>query len=212
MQDEDITYLLPSIRIARIMYDYGKLDEMVDMGYDSADEDYYMMWYELLSLAADGIWQDYDENYDVNKWYFSNRSMVEYYRLCRVYGSAHRLKLRDNPYIKEAEQFVEARMDLDDSCGYGWYLNTGVKHEWASGIVFRSDCYFNSELDLLEALLSIQEWYPRAVIRLRGKLMEEGVVRVPMLPAPAARSGHTTVLFPAAQERAKTEKMEVMAA
>lgn len=212
MQAEDITYLLPSIRIAQMMYAYGKLDEMLDMGFESPDEEFYMMWYELLNLAADAIWQDYDENYDVNKWYFSNESMVEYYRLCRVYGDAHKLVLKDNPYMKEAERFVEGHMDLGGSCGYGWHLNTGVKHKWASGIVFRSDCYFNGELDLLEALLSIQEWYPRAVIRLRGKLMEEGVIRLPMLPAPAVKNECAITLFPAAREQTKTEKMEVMAA
>lgn len=212
MRVVDITCLLPSIRIARMMYAYGKLDEMIDLGFDSPSEDHYMMWYELLSLVADAIWQDYDESYDVNKWYFSNRSMVEYYRLCRVYGDAHKLKLKDNPYMKEAERFVESCMDLDDSCGYGWRLNTGVNHEWASGIVFRSDCYFNGEFDLLEALLGIQDWYPRAVIRLRGKLMEEGVIHVPMLPAPARAGVCAITAFPAAQEKAETEKMEVMAA
>ena len=114
--------------------------------------------------------------------------------------------------MMEAERFVEGHMDLGNCCGYGWQLNTGVKHKWASGIVFRSDCYFNGELDLLEALLSIQEWYPRAVIRLRGKLMEEGVIRLPMLPAPAVKNECAITLFPAVQEQTKTEKMEVMAA
>lgn len=171
-----------------------------------------MMWYELLNLTADAIWQDYNEDYDVNKWYFSNTSMMEYYRLCRVYGSAHKLKLKENPYMQEADRFVESCMDLGDNCGYGWKLNTGVNHKWASGIVFRSDCYFNGEFDLLEALLCIQDWYSRAVIRLRGKLMEEGVIRVPMLPPPAGASVCTITAFPAAQEQIRSEKMEVMAA
>lgn len=210
MKAVDITDQLPSVHIARMMYSYGKLDEMIGMGFDSPDEDFYCMFYELLSLTADAIWNDYDESYDVGKWYFSNRSMVEYYRLCRIYGRAHKLKRKDNPYMRDAERYVEGVMDLG-CCGYGWRLNTGVKHEWASGIVFRTDCYFNGEYELLEALLCIQEWFTRAVIRLRGKLMEERVIRVPTLPAPAEKKDCTSTMLPAIQERTSTEAMEVMA-
>ena len=46
-------------------------------------------------------------------------------------------------------------------------------HEWASGIVFRTDCYFDGEMELLEALLSIRQWFEVGVQRLRKKLAEE---------------------------------------
>ncbi|MGM9605745.1 MAG: hypothetical protein ACI3XG_11860 [Faecousia sp.] len=172
MKPEDIQDMIPSIAIAHLFHAYGKLEELIDLGFDEADSDFYMMFYEVLSIAADCVYSDYDDNYDVNKWYFSNKGMVEYYRLCRTYGSAHRLKLKDNPYMQEAERFVESAMDLN-CYGYGWYLNTKIGHEWASGLVLRTDCYFNGESELLEALLSIRDWYERGVKRLREKLAEE---------------------------------------
>ena len=169
----EISEALTSISIARLFFEYGKLDTVLEAGFDGPDSDYYLMLWELLGSTADFVFSDYDENYGVNKWYFSNRDMVEYYRLCRTYGCLHELKLKDNPFMQSAERFVENAMDFSGQYGYGWYLSTKVSHEWASGIVFRTDEYFNGEFELLEALLSIGDWYKRNLVRLREAIEEK---------------------------------------
>ena len=176
-----ISEMIPSIAFALMFYEYDKLDDLMALGYDEPSEDYYSIFYETLGITADAVWSDYLEDYNINTWYFSNRSMVEYYRLCRVYGSAHHKKLKDNPYILEAQRFVESTMDFNGSGGYGWWLNTKINHEWASGLIFHTDESFYGEFELVEALLEIQSWYSKAVYRLRGKMMEQHMawLRVP---------------------------------
>lgn len=180
----EISERIPSIAYARLFYQYGRLEEFLALGFDEPSDDRYMIFIEALSLVADAIWSDYLEDWCVDAWYFSNRSMTEYYRLCRVYGSAHSLKLKDNPYMREAQQFVEDVMDFEYSGGYGWWLNTKISREWASGLILRTDECFCGEFELIKALLEIQAWYPRAVYRLRGMLLEEGIIHLPALPAP----------------------------
>lgn len=139
---------------------------------------------DALGTAADLFAAVYHERQEQYTLYVSFSSMMEYYRLCRVYGRFHRVNLKENPFIKEAEEAVEARMDLGSFGGYGIYLQTKVNHKWASGIVINLDeNYFNEELALAEAVFEVGAWYEWAVYRLRRTLLEDGALRLPALPA-----------------------------
>jgi len=170
-----------SLQCASILHSYGLLDGLIAFGNKELSDDYYETFYDAIGHAADFATGDFIEYYEAEKWYFSNKSMLEYYKLCRQYGSAHGMKLKDTPYMKRAANFVNSAMNLG-GMGYDWFLQTKVNHEWASGIVIFTDSYFNCQLELLEALLEIRQWYTDAVIHLRGKLLEEGVITLPALP------------------------------
>ena len=172
MTEEEIRAVLPSITVAMLFHTYGRLDDLLETGFEAANDDFYEMFWELIDTAADYIDYDYNEYFDVTKWYFSFKDMMEYYRLCRIYGSLHKLKLQDNPYMRIAESFVECAMDFGGMGGFAWTLNTKIGHKWASGIVFRTDGYFDAEYQLLEALLSIRDWYRLHLEPLR-KAIEE---------------------------------------
>ena len=172
MTEDEINEVLPSITIARLFYIYGRLDDLMKCGFETADDSFYEMFWELLGTIPDFISYDYVEDYDVTKWYFSFKDMMEYYRLCRAYSRLHGVKLKDNPYMRDAQQFVEYVMNFDSYYGYGWTLHTRINHQWASGIVFRIDEGFDGEFDLLEALLSIADWYKCHLDPLR-KAVEE---------------------------------------
>lgn len=180
---DDICEMLLSVRIASWFADYGRLDELNDIGFTGTSECVWDWCFFLLENAMEFATVGFIEAYEINTWYFSDSNIMEYYRLCRTYGKAHGFKLRDNPYMLEAKRMLDEAMNLD-CCGYSWHLNTKVNHKWASGIVFRSDCYFNMEFGLLHALLGITDWYKRAVYRLRGKLLRERIIQLPALPAP----------------------------
>jgi len=172
-----------SLQCASLLHIYGLLDELIALGNRELSDDYYETFFDAIGLAADFADCNFIEYYEVEKWFFSNKSMLEYYKLCRQYGSAHGMKLKDNPYMKRADSFVNSAMNLGGT-GYDWYLQTKVNHEWASGIVFFIDGYFNCHLELIDALLEIRQWYTDTVIHLRGKLLEEGIITLPALPAP----------------------------
>lgn len=184
MEKEAILSVLPSIRYAALFAAFDKLGDLMDLGYEKPCEEEYEIFWESLGVVIDFVDTGFVDEYEVNTWYFSDRNMMEYYRLCRTYGSRYRMKLKDNPYMQEAENFVESSMDLGERYGYGWTLQTKINHKWASGIVFRSDSYFCGEFGLVTALLEIQEWYKNAVYRLRGKMLEERLLWLPALPAP----------------------------
>ena len=74
--------------------------------------------------------------------------------------------------MDEARKFVDAAMDFDGYGGCTYVLQTKINHEWASGLLVLTDEYcFHEELQLAEAVFQINDWYTRAVKRL--KLMLE---------------------------------------
>ena len=178
-----IEEVIPSLRCALLLHDYGRLDEVIAAGCTELQDDFLELWYEAIGHTMDCIYSDYLDAYELNIWYFSDSAMMDYYRLCRVYSRGHRMKLKDNPYMAMAEDAVESSMEFGTTYGYGWRLQTGVGHKWASGIVFRSDCQFYGEYLLLCALFEIQDWYQRACYRLRSVLLEERLLWLPALPA-----------------------------
>ena len=172
MTEEEIADVLPSIAVAKLFYTYGRLDDLLKAGFETADEDFYEMFWELINTIPDFIYYDYNEYSGVTKWYFGFNDMMEYYRLCRAYSHLCGVKLKENPYMRDAQRFVEYAMDLGGHYGYGWTLHTRINHQWASGIVFRTDEEFCTEYELLDALLSIADWYKCHLEPLR-KAVEE---------------------------------------
>ena len=55
------------------------------------------------------------------------------------------------------------------SGNYGWTLLTRINHQWASGIVFYHDDYFDAYayMELIEALLEIFHFYETELEALR---------------------------------------------
>lgn len=179
MEEVDVLELLESIHCAILCYDYGKLDQFIADNSEPTDER-FSCFFTAMYAAVDFIHEDYDENYEVNKYYFSWKSMVEYYRLCRDYCVKHGVSLKDNPFMEEAADFVERTMLFDHyGGGYDFYLKTKINHEWASGLLFRTDCYFDSEFELAEALFMIGDWYQKGVERLKAALQAEKIVAFP---------------------------------
>ena len=175
-----ISECINSIKYAQLFYEYGRLNDFIDATSPEAHEDMFAEYYEVLDICADAFFLEYLDAYEQDKWYFSNCCMGEYYRLCEAYGKQQKIKAKHNPYIKNTHYFVATALDLEGNGGYAWNLTTATNHEWGSGIVFFHDDYFNSEFELVEALLDIRVWYEQAVVRLRKELLEEQVIPFPV--------------------------------
>ena len=165
---------LQTVRAARMFYEYRKLDRLLERGITTSSDDLYEVYYELLIAATDYMDQKFNEDYEYDHWYFSFRSMMQYYRLIREYGSLHSMKLSENPYVKKAEEMLSAT--LYSCClngGMGWSYQKKISSEWSSGIIIETDGYFHYELDLLEALLAIDKWYTDEIQKLEILLKKE---------------------------------------
>ena len=165
--------------IACMYYAYGKLDKLQKLGLEEATDDFFMMYYELLDASADFVCSDYNEYYNTSRWYFSFKSMMEYYRLCRDYCNKRGVSLKANPYMREAELAVDRIMSLNHAYGYGYRLNTRINHQWASGIVLETDEYFGGHEEVLEALLCLDEWFRQGADKLKDDLHSTTVIPFP---------------------------------
>ena len=165
---------LQTVRIACLFYEHGKLNRLLEWGITQSADDLREIYFDLLYAGCDYVSIDYNENFECSHWYFSFRSMMQYYRLVREYGSLHSMKLSENPYIMNAERMLSAEL-FECSCdgGMGWGYQKKISSEWSSGLIVETDGYFHYELDLLEALLAIDEWYTDEVQKLEILLKKE---------------------------------------
>ena len=165
---------LQTVRAARMFYEYGKLDRLLEQNITNSEYDLYEIYYELLYAACDYASFGYNEEYERSHWYFSFRSMMQYYRLIREYGGLHSMKLSENPYIKKAEEMLSAA--LYPCClngGMGWSYQKKISSEWSSGLIVETDDFFRSEYELLQTLLAIDAWYTEEVQKLENLLRKE---------------------------------------
>lgn len=179
MEERDILDLLPSIHYAVLCYEYGKLDAFITENNEPTDE-HYTCFFSTMYAAVDFVYEDYNEYYNVSKYYYSWNCMMQYYRLCRDYCVKFGVSLKDNPFMREAEHFVERAMLFNhNGGGYGFILQTRINHKWASGLYVTTDEYFNSEFELVEALLMIGAWFDKGVERLKAALKERKISAFP---------------------------------
>lgn len=169
---------LQTVRIAKLFYEYGKLDRLLENGVTYSGESLYDFFYEYFEAATDYFDLDFHENYEVDHWYFSFRSMVRYYHLCRDYSCLFGVKLRENPYVRKAEAaLADAFYDCSCNGGLGWGYAKKCNGAWSSGVFVEMDCYFHSEYELLEALLTIDDWYSDQAAKLADLLENERMRR-----------------------------------
>ena len=174
MDYESICCSLQTVRAARMFYEYGKLDRLLEQNITNSEYDLYEIYYDQLYSACDYASFVYNDNFELGLWYFTFRSMMQYYRLVREYGSLHSMKLSENPYIRNAERMLSTEL-YECGCdgGMGWSYQKKISSEWSSGLIVETDEYFSSEYRLLEALLAIDEWYADEVQKLEILLKKE---------------------------------------
>lgn len=175
MDYEEIESVLSSLYIACMAYDYGMLGYLIEQGYTEPSDDDCGMSYELMFGTFDFFVSDIDDRRGMEKWYFSFTCMNEYYRLCREYGSRHSLSIKNNRYFRDAETAVHRCMHMNCAYDYDWILNTGVGHEWASGITFWYGEEFYQIAELAECVLVLKEWFQDAAEKLKEILTNEHI-------------------------------------
>ena len=183
MDYESACSALQTVCAARLFYEYGKLNRLLEWGITQSADDLREIYFDLLYAGCDYVSIDYNENFECSHWYFSFYSMMQYYRLIREYGSLHSMKLSENPYVKKAEEMLsDTFYPCSQGGGMGWSYQKKISSEWSSGTIVEIDAYFNSEYELLEALLTIDEWYKAEVLELEEVLEKERVLVTGAVP------------------------------
>jgi hypothetical protein len=164
---QDLMRALDVLYICALMIENG-LWQSEDLDFTLHYDDFYEAVVNALHCCCEHVHSDYDDDNQVEHFYFSDPVMLEYYRLCREYGSRRGMKLKDNPYIVRAARYVRSLL------GGGWtscyVLHTKINHKCASGIHFMCDCYFDSHIDLLEAIITVINYYRDSVAELQEEL------------------------------------------
>jgi len=174
MRFQEIDYfefIMTPLAMLRLLRDYGKDGNLLDR-YRKIElcEDLLMeLHFEALNQAAEFVTGYYLEEYECDKFIFSSEAMTEYYRLCREYGRRHKLPSKENPFVKKADIHVSERLHLN-GYGYGWDLKIGTRHKYASCLYFYQYSDFNRQLELLESVLQIFEFYDKELAVLRAEL------------------------------------------
>lgn len=158
------------VYIHKMLYDNGRLCdyEPCEPKYIDPDMDFEAIWNGLWNVS-DAVWSWNSPSSDIETMYFSHPDIMEYYRLCRVYGKKHGVKLADNPYMKAAAEYV--RLQLDQGCyACEYILQTKINHDWASGIVFRMWPEFEWHFELLTLIINIFNYYTEQLGKLKSEL------------------------------------------
>lgn len=81
-----ISDLLPMLFTGKMLYDNGR-EDILDIVDDAIDSDNcFTFAMEALENVCDFVACNYNEERMVSSYYFSDESIMEYYRLCRKYS------------------------------------------------------------------------------------------------------------------------------
>jgi phenylalanine-4-hydroxylase len=170
----DARHAFISVYVCKIIHDTGRLKEFMQDGpeYVDSDTDYAAVrigLYYVTEKVWSSVTHDSDYGEVIETLYFSDSTIMEYYRLCREYGKRHGVKLATNPYMLEAKRFVDNC--LDQGCPVCEYrLQTKINHDWASGVVFRMWPEFEWHFALLTLIHQIFGFYREQLQRLKKEL------------------------------------------
>lgn len=144
---------------------------------DCFDIDYYYeIFLEAFYSAADkyeNFDRDTDWCYEASKLYF--KCMHEYYLLSKQYGKIKHISFKNNPYIKEAKNFVNARMCEVDDYNFNWNIfmpKKECKKKRCSLIVVVCE-EFIAYSQLISALYAIRDFFEQGVTMLKKALNAE---------------------------------------
>jgi hypothetical protein len=180
---DDLMRALDVLYICALMVENDIWEEK-NCNYAMDLDHYWEVMQDALWTCCEYAYSKYDEENDVEHLYFSTPVMLEYYRLCREYGSRRSMRLKDNPYYISAGNYVRSMI----SGGYtsDYILHTKVNHRCASGIHFLHDSYFEGQIDLLEGLINIVRFYENGVKELKAELAKSTSLVI-IKPSPAFR-------------------------
>ena len=143
------------------------------------DSDFeYQACVNALENISDFFQSDCDENDDDDAeiLYFSDRTMMEYYWLCREYARLKEISFDVCPYVRNAKKHAREWLYVNGCYYCSYELEIDLEKAWGCGIRFEySTCEFWEFLPLLERMLEVLDFYKTELPKLRSEM--EGLKR-----------------------------------
>lgn len=175
------------VRVAKLLKDHGREDafQLIRDCYCADYDDEYPASIEALENISDFFRHDYDDESDMERMYFSDRAIMEYYRLCREDARLRKIPFEESPLVKKAEDYVQEWMNEPGCyyCGYGIKLDP--EEQWGCGIIFDYSAYdFYEYYPLLQRMLHVLDFYRDELPTLRREVdaLKRPFAIVPYLP------------------------------
>lgn len=138
---------------------------------------------EAIEKVADHVEFSYNEDYDTNLYKFQFDQMYEYFELCRKLARQKGIAFRNEPRVKEAEQFIDSEFqDIPDYC-IGWNvfipkkLNGNEKKTYS--VLIELACEFYSYVPLVDSLYNIRDFFYKEEKKLRAEMESPKIITLP---------------------------------
>lgn len=164
--------LIP-LRIAKLLKDHGmdQAFEAIQNDYHVDDGDEYPASLDALGTISDFFEDNYEEEQSVATMYFSDQSIMEYYRLCREEARLKKIPLWESPYVSRAEMSVQRWLEAPGCYYCDYRLEIDPDKQWGCGIVFLYDSdYFYEFYPLFHNMLGALSFYKEALPDLRREV------------------------------------------
>lgn len=151
------------VQVAKLLWDHKKENAFQEVCAGCrVDEDCeHMTVVEALYNICDHVIGDDGEEEDVGFFYFSDRTMMDYFRLCREYARMKKIPFEECPPVKEAEAHIWDWLGVTDCYYCGYALKTDTEKSWGCGIRFEYDVeYFWEYYPLLQRMLEALAFFP----------------------------------------------------
>lgn len=161
------------VQVAKLLWDYQKRDAFKDVCTGSPiDEDCeYMTVIEALHSICDYVSSDDESDEEASYFYFSDQTIMEYYRLCQEYARMKGLPFGECTLVQEAANHVREWLEVIDCYYCGYELETDTEKQWGCGIRFLYDMdYFWEFYPLLQRMLKVLSFFQEKLPALRREV------------------------------------------
>lgn len=189
--NEVFSCVMIPVRIAKLFKDKG-MDQAFQLIRDDYCADYddeYPATFDALGLISDFFESDHDEEQGISTMYFSDQTLMEYYRLCREETRLKKIPFQASVYVRQAEMNVQRWLDSPDCYYCDYQLKIEPEKQWGCGIVFLFDSdYFNEFYPLIYNMLGALNFYKTNLPALRREVdaLKRPFAIVPYEPKGAA--------------------------
>lgn len=171
--NEVFSCVMIPVRIAKLFKDKG-MDQAFQLIRDDYCADYddeYPATFDALGLISDFFESDNDEEQGISTMYFSDQTLMEYYRLCREETRLKKIPFQASVYVRQAEMNVQKWLDSPDCYYCDYQLKIEPEKQWGCGIVFLFDSdYFNEFYHLIYNMLGALNFYKTNLPALRREV------------------------------------------
>ena len=136
---ESLIGILNMVRVAKALKDHGKGSAFQAIsGYPCDPYFEQEVCVRALEEMCCHFRADYDEENEIENLFFSDHSLMEYYRLCREHARLAQISFERSPWVARAVAHVREWLDVEDCYYCSYELKTEPGAEWAAASNFNT--------------------------------------------------------------------------